>query len=79
MTDLQTWLPKGVAAISAWQDTFGAFEQHPSLVVSDDALGAALDRLQAAAPRTRPRDQHSIPGTSRFSSSLDLLDFVNDL
>ncbi|MSZ57884.1 MAG: aspartate aminotransferase family protein, partial [Actinobacteria bacterium] len=45
MTDLQTWLPKGVAAISAWQDTFGAFEQHPSLVVSDDALGAALDRL----------------------------------
>ena len=41
MTDRQQWLPKGVAAITAWQETYGAFEQHPSLVVSDDALGAA--------------------------------------
>ena len=59
MTDLQQWLPKGVAAISAWQDTFGDFDQHPSLVVSDAALAAAFteltERLKDNYPFGHPR------------------------
>jgi len=59
MTDLQKWLPKGVAAISAWQDTYGAFDQHPSLVVSDEALGRAFteltERLKDNYPFGHPR------------------------
>ena len=45
MTDLKKWLPKGVEAINAWQDAYGAFDQHPSLVVSDEALGKAFTDL----------------------------------
>jgi glutamate/tyrosine decarboxylase-like PLP-dependent enzyme len=45
MTDLQQWLPRGVAAIDAWMAQFGAFTQHPSLVVDDAALEAAFTRL----------------------------------
>lgn len=35
MTDLRTWLPRGVDAIAAWQEQYGAFATHPSLQVSD--------------------------------------------
>ena len=45
MTDLQKWLPRGVEAINAWQDAYGAFDQHPSLVVSDEVLGKAFNEL----------------------------------
>jgi glutamate/tyrosine decarboxylase-like PLP-dependent enzyme len=45
MTDLQKWLPRGVDAINAWQDAYGDFDQHPSLVVSDEALGKAFNEL----------------------------------
>ena len=45
MTDLSTWLPRGVAAMTAWQERYGAFTTHPSLVVDDAVLGAAFDRL----------------------------------
>lgn len=45
MTDLQVWLPRAVAAISAWEKEYGAFEPHPSVVVDDDHLGAAFARL----------------------------------
>ena len=45
MTDLHKWLPRGVDAINAWQDAYGAFDQNPSLVVSDEALGKAFNEL----------------------------------
>jgi len=45
MTDLQAWLPRAVGAISAWEKEYGVFAAHPSVAVSDDALGAAFDRL----------------------------------
>ena len=45
VTDLAQWLPRGVAAVRKWQDRFGSFEVHPSLVVTDDDLGAAFERL----------------------------------
>ncbi len=45
MTDLRAWLPRGVDAISAWQDRYGAFSPHPSLQVSDEALADAFGRL----------------------------------
>ena len=45
MTDLRTWLPRGVDAIDAWNQTYGDVTPHPSLVVSDEALGAAFGRL----------------------------------
>jgi glutamate/tyrosine decarboxylase-like PLP-dependent enzyme len=59
MTDLQEWLPRGVAAVSAWQREFGAFEEHPSLRVSDDVLEGAfarlVDRLSDNYPFGHPR------------------------
>ena len=45
MTDLRTWLPRGVDAIDAWNQSYGDATPHPSLVVSDDVLGAAFGRL----------------------------------
>ncbi|MFN8149055.1 MAG: aminotransferase class V-fold PLP-dependent enzyme [Candidatus Nanopelagicales bacterium] len=45
MTDLRTWLPRGVDAIAAWQEQYGAFATHPSLQVSDEALADAFGRL----------------------------------
>jgi glutamate/tyrosine decarboxylase-like PLP-dependent enzyme len=45
VTDLGDWLPRGVAAVDAWMAQFGAFEQHPSLRVSEDALTYAFSRL----------------------------------
>jgi glutamate/tyrosine decarboxylase-like PLP-dependent enzyme len=59
MTDLTQWLPRGVDAIARWQDAFGPFEQHPSLVVSDDDLARAFaeltGRLQDNYPFGHPR------------------------
>ena len=45
MTDLAAWLPRAVAANDQWMSQFGAFQKHPSLVVSDEALAGAFDRL----------------------------------
>ncbi|MFN8168956.1 MAG: aminotransferase class V-fold PLP-dependent enzyme [Candidatus Nanopelagicales bacterium] len=45
MTDLRAWLPRGVEAMTAWQDQYGGFTTHPSLVVDDEVLGAAFERL----------------------------------
>ena len=43
--DLNRWLSAGVAAIGDWQAGFGAFDQHPSLRVSDEQLAAAFGEL----------------------------------
>jgi glutamate/tyrosine decarboxylase-like PLP-dependent enzyme len=43
--DLERWLGTATAAISDWQRSFGEFEPHPSLQVSDDQFGAALREL----------------------------------
>jgi len=45
VTDLKTWLPRGVDAIADWQRQFGAFQMHPSLHVSDDVLADAYSRF----------------------------------
>ncbi len=59
MTDLGTWLPRGVEAVARWQDRFGSFDQHPSLAVSDDDLSRAFERfttrLQDNYPFGSPR------------------------
>ncbi|HET7900119.1 MAG TPA: aminotransferase class V-fold PLP-dependent enzyme, partial [Candidatus Nanopelagicales bacterium] len=59
MTDLRTWLPRGVDAITNWQEQYGAFETHPSLQVSDEALAEAFgrltERLQDNYPFGHPR------------------------
>lgn len=58
MTDLAQWLPRGVAAVATWQERFGPFETHPSLVVSDEDLAAAFarfaDRLEDNYPFGHP-------------------------
>ena len=43
--DLDRWLSAGVAAIGEWEAGFGAFEQHPSLQVSDERFAAAFGEL----------------------------------
>ena len=59
MTDLTQWLPRAVDAVDRWQSEFGAFAQHPSLAVSDDALARAFtdltDRLRDNYPFFHPR------------------------
>lgn len=47
VTDLTEWLPRAVAAVDSWMERFGEFEEHPSMRVSDDALGEAFERLAA--------------------------------
>jgi glutamate/tyrosine decarboxylase-like PLP-dependent enzyme len=59
MTDLTQWLPRGVEAITRWQEAFGTFEQHPSLAVSDVDLARAFaeltERLKDNYPFGHPR------------------------
>ncbi len=45
--ELEDWLSRAVHAVRDWQRTYGDFEMHESLRVSDDAFGAALDELTA--------------------------------
>jgi len=45
MTDLQKWLPSVLESHQRWMDQFGAFAEHPSLQVDDDAIAEALGRL----------------------------------
>ncbi len=54
MTDLTTWLPRAATAIADLRDRFGAFDVHPALAVTDDDLGAALDRLVDRLADTYP-------------------------
>src|SRR5258708_24787634 len=56
--DLQRWLGDGVAAIDEWQATFGPFERHPSLRVSDEQFASAFsvftERLRENYPFFHP-------------------------
>lgn len=47
MTDLRTWLPRGVEAIDSWMAQFGGYDPHPSLQVDDGRLADAFGRLTA--------------------------------
>lgn len=59
MTDLRSWLPRGVDAIDEWMARFGPYETHPSVRVDDASLEAAFDRftqrLQDNYPFGHPR------------------------
>jgi glutamate/tyrosine decarboxylase-like PLP-dependent enzyme len=56
--DLQRWLSGGVAAIDEWQATFGPFERHPSVQISDDQFATAFsvftERLRENYPFFHP-------------------------
>jgi glutamate/tyrosine decarboxylase-like PLP-dependent enzyme len=41
--DLQRWLSIGADAIETWQDSFGSFDRHPSLQISDEEFAAVFD------------------------------------
>ncbi|MEU2281070.1 aminotransferase class V-fold PLP-dependent enzyme [Streptomyces sp. NPDC013178] len=40
--DLQHWLGRANDAVQEWADSFGPYEQHPSLLVEDDRFAAAF-------------------------------------
>ncbi len=41
--DLQRWLSIGADAVETWQDSFGSFDRHPSLQISDEEFAAVFD------------------------------------
>ena len=43
--DLERWLSRAVESVQTWQATFGEFEPHPALAVSDDRFGTAFAEL----------------------------------
>jgi glutamate/tyrosine decarboxylase-like PLP-dependent enzyme len=45
--NLDRWLTAAAGAVSDWQQTFGAFEPHPSAKVTDEEFGAAFGALAA--------------------------------
>ena len=52
--DLDNWLGAAADAIADWQRTFGAYDPHPSVQVSDERLGAALGELGARLAANYP-------------------------
>jgi glutamate/tyrosine decarboxylase-like PLP-dependent enzyme len=56
--DLRDWLDRAVTAVRSWQDSFGAFGTHPSLVVDGDRFDAAFavfaERLRENYPYFHP-------------------------
>ena len=52
--DLDYWLSRAANAIADWQETFGSYDTHPALAVSDEQFGAAFgeftDRLKDNYP-----------------------------
>ena len=56
--DVRDWLDRAVAAVQRWQDSFGAYSQHPSLAVDDRRFDAAFavftERLQENYPYFHP-------------------------
>jgi hypothetical protein len=56
--DLERWVRAGLNAVGDWQDSFGSFEQHPSLQVSDDRVaevfGEFAGRLRDNYPFFHP-------------------------
>ena len=57
--DLQRWLSSGVNAIDDWQASFGPYERHASLRISDEqfagAFSAFTERLRGQLPFFHPR------------------------
>jgi glutamate/tyrosine decarboxylase-like PLP-dependent enzyme len=45
--DLDHWLSQAAASIADWQGTFGAYDAHPSVAVSDEQFGAAFAEFAA--------------------------------
>jgi glutamate/tyrosine decarboxylase-like PLP-dependent enzyme len=43
--DLDQWLGKATNAIADWERSFGAYDTHPSLEISDEQFGAAFGEL----------------------------------
>jgi len=43
--DLDQWLGKATSAIADWQRTFGDYEAHPSMQISDEQFGAGFGEL----------------------------------
>jgi glutamate/tyrosine decarboxylase-like PLP-dependent enzyme len=56
--DLRTWLSSGVDAIEEWQASFGPYQQHDSLQISDErfatAFSAFTERLRENYPFFHP-------------------------
>ncbi|OIJ94870.1 pyridoxal phosphate-dependent decarboxylase family protein [Streptomyces colonosanans] len=56
--DLQHWLGRATHAIQQWADTFGPYQQHPSLQVDDELFAAVFEeftgRLQDNYPFFHP-------------------------
>jgi glutamate/tyrosine decarboxylase-like PLP-dependent enzyme len=52
--DLQHWLGRANDAIQQWADTFGPYEQHPSLLVDDDRFAAAFEELTTRLKENYP-------------------------
>src|SRR5215472_2726588 len=56
--DLDYWLSRAAGAIADWQETFGSYDTHPALAVSDEEFGAAFgeftDRLKDNYPFFHP-------------------------
>ncbi|MEP6666220.1 MAG: aminotransferase class V-fold PLP-dependent enzyme [Nocardioidaceae bacterium] len=57
--DLRRWLLEAVDTIQRWEDSYGTFEQHPSLSLDDDAFGSTFadfaSRLTDNYPFFHPR------------------------
>ena len=45
--DLDRWLTEAALAVRDWQQSFGAFDTHPSLAVSDESFSTAFGDLAA--------------------------------
>ena len=54
MTDLSAWLPRGVAAMTAWQDQYGAFEHAPEPRRRRRGAGRGVRAARRAAARQLP-------------------------
>jgi glutamate/tyrosine decarboxylase-like PLP-dependent enzyme len=52
--DLGTWIDSVLSAHRRWEVSFGAYEEHPSLAVTDEALGPALDELSVRLENNYP-------------------------
>src|SRR6266436_10124478 len=42
---LDRWLSRAAGAIADWQQTFGTYQAHPAVQVSDELFGAAFGEL----------------------------------
>jgi glutamate/tyrosine decarboxylase-like PLP-dependent enzyme len=45
--DIREWLDRAVTAVQGWEATYGAYQRHPSLEVSEERFAAAFGELAA--------------------------------